>query len=286
MLKKSPIKKIVLFGSLLAIVLLLVFGSKLPSEKDRLILINNEDFNHIIASWTKTWQRPPTKEELQGVMQNYVRDEILYQEALKQGLDKNNGMVKRSLIMQMNMLAEGQFAEREIKDSDILAYYNLRKDQYLQPEKYTFFQLYFSSEKLGNQTKEKVEKIIEELNKNSIKPEAAQSYGDVIMLESMLKEKEPVYIDRTFGDEFTLKISNLPFNEWSGPIQSSFGWHAIYMMEKSDAKPEPLETVKEEILREMTYEEKEAAKEQFYTELLQQYKVVYEGEAKNIVNVE
>jgi hypothetical protein len=60
----------------------------------------------------------------------------------------------------------------------------------------------------------------------------------------------------------------------------------VYITSITPESPAPLEAVKDEILREMEYEEKEAAKEQFYTELMRQYSIVYQGAAKDLMERE
>jgi peptidyl-prolyl cis-trans isomerase C len=67
-------------------------------------------------------------------------------------------------------------------------------------------------------------------------------------------------------------------------VPSAFGWHLIYLESLTPPRPLPLEAVRNEILLQLQYENKDAAKEQFYTELLQQYEITYQGLAKELVN--
>ena len=107
-LTDKPWFQVTSLGLLIAVVLLLLFGPGTPSESDRKIVIDDADVAQLIASWQSTWNRLPTREELSGILQNHVREEVLYQEALMQGLDKTNAAVKRALITQMDMLAESK----------------------------------------------------------------------------------------------------------------------------------------------------------------------------------
>ena len=91
-------------------------------------------------------------------------------------------------------------------------------------------------------------------------------------------------IDREFGDGFAARLETLTVGEWSGPVTSSFGWHLIHLDSLAPSSPLPLSAVRNEIYGQLEYEEKNAAKEQFYTELIQQYDVTYKGLAKQIVN--
>src|SRR5262245_6394111 len=58
------------------------------------IVITDDDLRQLQISWMAQRQRPPTPEELGGLVQNKVREEILYREALALGLDKNDTIVK------------------------------------------------------------------------------------------------------------------------------------------------------------------------------------------------
>ncbi|MFL0354290.1 peptidyl-prolyl cis-trans isomerase [Xanthomarina sp. GH4-25] len=281
-LLNHPVIHILIFGLLLGIILITVFGAKLPSKEDKRIIINDADFAHILASWEKTWQRPPTKEEFQNVLENYVRDEVVYQEALNQHLDENNASVKRSLIMQMNMLAESQGSSENITEDDLKAYYELRKEKYLKPAEITFSQIYFSN-KVEN-SKDVLVAIKNQLNANNTTPDNVSDVGESIMLESNFKNIATNKIDYTLGENVSQQLLELPLNSWQGPIASSFGSHLVYISQVNPEEPLPIEAVKNELLRELQYEGKDAAKEQFYTELMQQYEIIYKGEIKEFFN--
>ena len=49
------------------------------------------------AEFTRASQRPPTAEELDGLVEERVRDEVLYREALAQGLDRDDAVIRRRL---------------------------------------------------------------------------------------------------------------------------------------------------------------------------------------------
>ena len=99
-----------------------------------------------------------------------------------------------------------------------------------------------------------------------------------------MKEMPADLIDREFGEDFASKLEELTPGQWNGPVPSAFGWHLIYLDSLIPPGPLPLEAVRNEILMQLQYEDKDAAKEQFYTELLQQYEITYQGLAKQLLN--
>jgi peptidyl-prolyl cis-trans isomerase C len=276
----KPWFQIILFGVLIGISLLLVFGPAAPSESDRKIVIDDSDVAQLIASWQSTWNRLPTREELNGILQNHVREEVLYQEALKQGLDQSNATVKRALITQMDVLAEGQGEQSEITEEDILAYYNLRKDQFISPSRISFKQVYFGQDT----AQDALEELRERWNQSSTGFEQARLEGVTTMLPSVMEDRTSDQIDREFGEGFALELEGVEPGRWEGPVDSSFGWHLIYIDSLQHSSPLPLSAVRGAIFEQLQYEDKNAAKEQFYTELIQQYDITYKGLAKQIVD--
>ena len=277
---KSPIIQVVILGLLICAALLLIFGPKMPSESDRIIVIDETDMAQLIAGWQRTWNRMPTREELKGLMENHVREEVLYQEALNEGLDRNSAVVKRALITQMEMLAEGQGEQPEITEEALEAYYNLRKDQFISPAIISFKQVYFKED----QDPQRLTALKDDWNLKDLDYEMARSVGANTMLAPEMKEMPADLIDREFGEDFASKLEELTPGQWNGPVPSAFGWHLIYLDSLIPPGPLPLEAVRNEILMQLQYEDKDAAKEQFYTELLQQYEITYQGLAKQLLN--
>lgn len=277
---RKPWFQIVLLGVLVGTILLILLGPQVPGETDRKIVVDDADVAQLIATWQSTWNRLPSREELSGILQNHVREEVLYQEALKQGLDKKNAVVKRALITQMDMLAEGQGTQRTITEDDILAYYNLRKDQFVSPARVTFRQVYFGEERDTSE----LATLRDSWNASGLPFEQARQQGIPTMLSPYLEGLRSDQVDREFGEGFSQAVGDVPVGSWGGPVASSFGWHLIYLDSLTPASPLPLHLVRDEIYGQLEYEEKNAAREQFYTELIQQYDVTYKGLAKEIAN--
>ncbi|MEJ2005956.1 MAG: peptidylprolyl isomerase, partial [Cyclobacteriaceae bacterium] len=199
-LLKKPWFRIVLAGVILGGTWMLVFGPKLPAGDDQRIVITDNDINFILASWQKTWQRPPTKEELSNAISNYVRDEVLYKEALNRNFDENNAMVRRSLIMQMNMIAEGQGSSSDIDEESIAAYYELRKEKFMMPARVSFSQVYYKPENHGGSLDAYINSELMRLSTAS--EEEIQDAGDPIMLANNYSNQSEYEIASQFGESF------------------------------------------------------------------------------------
>lgn len=83
-LLKDPLIHFLLIGLLLFILYSLVNDA---SESRDNIVIDTNDINSAIEKWRLQWKRPPTKEELAGLLTQNMQQEVFYQEALKMNLD-------------------------------------------------------------------------------------------------------------------------------------------------------------------------------------------------------
>lgn len=279
-LTKRPVVQIALLGLLVFLALFVIYGPREPSESDRVIVVDESDVAQLIAGWQRTWNRLPTREELQGILQNHVKDEVLYMEALNEGLDRNSAVVKRALISQMELMAEGQGEKGEIGEADIEAYYNLRSDQFVSSPEISFRQIYFSEE----DGRESLERLRKEWNENKIDFETARLSGKSTMLSPQVNNLTTDLIDREFGEGFSSRLEGMESGRWQGPVPSVFGWHLVYLDTLIPSRTLALDEVRDEILQQLQYEDKDAAREQFYTELMQQYDITYRGIAKELVN--
>jgi hypothetical protein len=112
---QNPITHIILFGFLLAIILLIIFGIPTNKDDNRRVVITNADIEQLWSSWKRTWQGDPTPSELRGQLQQFVREEVLYREALNRNYDRDDIVIRRSLVRKMDFLAESQVEGRNLK---------------------------------------------------------------------------------------------------------------------------------------------------------------------------
>ncbi|WP_239990665.1 MULTISPECIES: hypothetical protein [unclassified Pseudomonas] len=76
--------------------------SSTVNQDPQRIEITPDDIQRIEISWLARWQRPPTEQQLQGMLTEYVKEEILYREALKLGLHKDDTIIRRRLAQKMD----------------------------------------------------------------------------------------------------------------------------------------------------------------------------------------
>ncbi len=279
----KPLWQIALFGATLALILFILFGFPVGADRQNTIVIGNADFQQRLAAWQRTWQRMPTHEEAQQMMQQHTREEVLYREAIKRGIDKNNQTVRRALVTQMQMLAQSQGTGDDLSDEAVEAFYALRAEQYRRPPEITFRQVFFSPDRRGGSAESDAQLQLAELRADTYTPEAIRELGDPTMLPFTNRDKTPEQVARDFGNAFSEAVFDLAAGQWHGPVPSGFGLHLVQVQALKPGYVPPLEEVARQVVADMQYEARQAAEEQFYTELLRQYDILYRGEVKKLM---
>lgn len=274
-----PILHILLFGFLLAILLLLVAGPPTSGAEAKQVTITDADIDQLRAAFMRRWGREASPEELRDQLEAFVREEVLYREALARGYDKDDMAVRRAMRQKMEFLGESQVSSEPPSDQEIQAYFSLRRENYRVPPLVSFAHIYFNVDKRGSLALEEARRLVGTLGDREPDQPMLTSYGDPFMLRSYYPKQTEQQIRSEFGQLFADSIMKVPVRQWTGPVSSGYGAHLVYVFEKDATYIPDLEKVKAKVIEDIVSEAKKSARELFYTEILRTYRVVYRGEA-------
>ncbi len=278
----NPILHVVFFGFALAILLLLLVGPPTSGEDSKRVVITDSDIDQLRISWMRRWMREPTPEELRGQLEAFVREEVLYREALARGYDKDDMVVRRAMQQKMNFLGQSQVSNEEPTDAEIEAYFALRREQYRMPAVTSFAHIYFNADMRGEQTITDAEAALKKLADVGPELRIISRYGDRFLLQNYYVEQSEGDIRAVFGADFAAALQQIPANKWQGPIRSGYGYHLVYVYSRAESSVPDWQSIRQKIVQDMTYEARNAAQELFYTEILRNYQIIYRGEATDI----
>ena len=279
----NRLSHIFLFGFLLFVVILIILGPPTSEDDQRRVVITDQDVAQVGVAFMRTWQREPTLSELRSQLQQYIREEVLYREALSRGYDKDDMIVRRTLMRKMEFLAEGQVDAKDISDEEIQAYLAIRPEKYRIPPRISFAHVYFNRDKRGSETERDVKAAIARLDQQEFDFRQLQQFGDRFMLQNHYVSQSPQEIRAQFGEEFATQVFQLSPDQWQGPVPSGYGLHAVYVYDLEEPYLPEWDQIKDRILADMLLEERNAAKDQYYTEILRQYQLVYRGSVPDIL---
>jgi len=258
---------------LLGLGLFLIYGlvSK-NQDNEEAIIINDYDINNIIASWEMQWKRLPTDEELKSLIQQNIKQEIFYQEALKMNLDHNDEIIKRRLSQKMQFLASDIANLNEPTLEELKAYYNKNITNYMSPYTYTMYQIIFSPDNRLDPKKDALN-VLEKVKDQS--PEKAEGKGDSMSFPFQYRAVDATELNRALGMEFTQSLEKLETKNWEGPVKSGFGYHLVYLVEKTAPQPIAFESIRTEVLRDLEYENQKNLQQEIFDQYRSNYHIDY-----------
>ena len=68
------------------------------------ILVTRSQVEQLIIGFTRTWGRAPTRPELDGLIEEYIREEVLYREAMAMELDRDDTIVRRRMRQKLEFI--------------------------------------------------------------------------------------------------------------------------------------------------------------------------------------
>jgi hypothetical protein len=250
---------------LLAGLALFLFSAWRGEEVDpesRRITIDKARVSRLVAAWQQTWHRPPTQDEIDGLIRDHIREEIYYREAKRLGLDEDDMVIRRRLRAKMEYLATSEIESAKPSHAVLQAWFDRNKARYAADARYSFDQLYLSN--LG-----RAASLLARLRQK----EAWQGKGDPISLPSSLDDADRREVERIFGEEFVAGLARLPTDEWNGPIVSGFGTHLVRVRKVEVAAPPILTDVRRQVENDWRAATIEARKAKAYQALLDGYTI-------------
>jgi peptidyl-prolyl cis-trans isomerase C len=230
----------------------------------------------IARSYQQQFGERPTAEQLQRLVNRYIREEIFLREGLGLHLDRGDEIVRRRIVQKYEFLST-DLATPESPHPGVLEHWFQRhQHQYLAPERVAFSQIYFSPDKDGEQgAKDRAQKALEKLTK--MKVSRAPKLGDAFPGPADVAALVPEEAARLFGNsDFSRTLFELPLGHWAGPYRSGYGWHLIYVTERQAPMLPALAEIHERVLADYLEEQRRILNERAYESLRRKYTIVQE----------
>jgi parvulin-like peptidyl-prolyl isomerase len=272
---REPLVHFLVIGA--AIFVLFGFlGQKDVEQQERAITITAGEIGWLTDTWKKRWNRPPTDKERQGIINQYLREMILYREAVAMGLDKDDTVIRRRLAQKLEFLSQDLITPQPPSEDELQSYFEAHIDRYQAPDLITLTHVFIDPDKRGNQTLVDAEVIKKQLQALKEPPQDARSYGDPFMLQSYYPERSEAELLKLFGSGYARSVFELAPQQWHGPVLSGYGTHLVYVHDHQKAQPPVFADVKEQVRLEWESDKREQLNEQFVASIIARYDVTIE----------
>ena len=252
---------------LLGLALFAYYGRVVPDDDGkRRIVVTQADVDLLATQFQGTWNRPPSPVELHGLVDSYVRDEILYREGVALGLDRDDAVIKRRVRQKLDVLFEESVAQNPATDADLQAYRDANPAAFRKPAVVSFDQIFFGSDAV---TPQRLEQARAALARGA----DPGTLGQATLLPSHQDAMPLDLIARDFGEKFAAQLAKTPVGEWSGPVTSGFGTHLVRVSAIEPAQLPTLADVRDVVAREWENERRKQAHADALAKLREQYQV-------------
>lgn len=245
----QPLVHFLLIGVLLFFVYYQVNPDALIKDS---IVINDDQVERMVLVFQKEWNRSPTEEEMKGLLNRYLQQEVYYRKALHMNLDQNDEIIRRRLEQKLRFVTSDLANLTQPTNEELRKFYITNKQKYLNPKKITFSHIYFNTDKRKDAEKD-AKAVLNNLKTKDTNILSITQKGDPFPFASQIDSLSATDIDKSMGDGFSVSLEKMPLGKWSGPILSGYGYHLVFVQCIKSNSEKDFGSIKEELMRDYHY---------------------------------
>ncbi len=283
---REPLLHFFVIGALFFVVYYLTRSDEAARDDAGSLVVSLADVERLSALWTERWKRPPSPAEIRGIVDDFVREEVLYREALALGLEENDVIVRRRLAQKITFLTQDLTAQMEPSDDELRSWFAENIVLYEEEPLLSFTHVYFNEDARGADAEPDATRLLEELMAAEDSPERAPERGDRFMLRYDYQDVTPFEIRREFGTAFGDAVAELDPGVWRGPIRSGYGVHLVRVQRRREPEPPSFGEVRDRVEGDWFYEQNKRVDKAYVEALREKYKVALDDEVRALLLAE
>ena len=253
-----------------------LFAPADENDMETTVVVDANRINAFVAQWSSRWNRPPTRQELDGLIDAYIREEILYRQAVAMGLAEDDAVTRRRMAQRLEFLTSDLASMVEPTEEELEQFFQDNKAEFSEPDRLTFLQVFFDPDTRGEATLPDAERVLAQLREEGVPDPATLQAGDQMMLPGYFASVSEAEIRKRAGGGFASAVMELEPGQWHGPVLSGFGVHLVYVLAREPAPQPVLADVKAQVMETLQAQKMERFNQQFYDTLRERYEVIVE----------
>jgi hypothetical protein len=271
-LLREPLLQFLALGAILFALYALV--EKRGAEAPEKIVVSSARIANLADGFSRTWRRPPGKEELENLIENYIRDEVFYRAGRAAGLDRDDVVIRRRVRQKMEFLTE-EISAPEPSESELGSFLAANPDRFRTEDRLSFHHVYLSPSRRVDTIEQDLKQVGAAVS-GAATPAAASELGDPFLLGAEFNAVSPRDVASTFGDGFARQVFSVEQGRWQGPVASTFGQHFVFVTDRSRGSVPPLDAVRTAVVREWANARRREAEQKLYRSLRNRYEITVE----------
>jgi len=251
-----------------------LFGSPEEDYRDNIILVDSNRINAMISEWESRWQRPPTRQEIDGLIGQYIKEDVLYRQAVAMGLNEDDPITRRRMAQKLEFLTSDLAQMQEPAEGELETYFDENEAAYRDPDRISFSHIFIDPDARGDATLDDADQLLAQLKTEGEPTEEMLQRGDRFMLQNYFAAATELDIRRQLGSGFAESVLALEPGQWHGPVLSGYGVHLVYVFTMQVAPAPQFEVVRERVLEDWHTVKREEFNQQFLKSLKERFEII------------
>src|SRR5687768_1882253 len=195
---REPLVHFLLLG--VAIFAVRGWTHKPTADDPEKIVLTEGEIESMAVGFGRTWRRPPTREELEGLIRDRVQEEVYCREAMALGLGKDDTIIRRRLRQKMEFVTDDIAALAEPADNELNAFLKAHADAFRSERQFTFSHVYLSPERRGENLARDAGQLLARLRQAGDQADVSE-LGDSFLLEHKFQSLPASEAVKQFGEK-------------------------------------------------------------------------------------
>jgi len=267
-LLREPLVHFLLLGA--ALFILFEATRDTPVATNDAIEVTPGLLEHLTAGFERTWRRSPNEDELLKLVQDQIRDEVFYREAIALGLEKDDALIRRRLRQKLETLQEETAESPAPTADDLLVFFEQNLARYEQPPKLGFDQVFVEATSGPDAVVAAQSKLARLRKEETV---AFAEISDPCSQPNHFEITPQPLLALAFGEPFVVALTEIEAGSWAGPIESALGLHLVRVNERTVNRTPELAEVREAVERDWAVEQRRRVRDDVFQELQERYSV-------------
>ena len=242
-----------------------LLSGRAPDLGERRIVVDPAIAGALVGRFYDSFHRLPTPDENDGMIRDYVQDQVYYREALRLGLDQGDEVVVRRMRRKMEALAVADAETAEPRDADLQALIDRDPARYSLDPRTAFDQVYLGADTLPNRMA--AGRLLVQARAGAAVPAVPSP------LPAHVGDASAAQIAAQFGDEFAIALRRLAPGQWQGPVASGLGLHLVRVTARAAPAAPTLSAVRQRVTNDWRAAGTARAQADAYARMLKGYDV-------------
>lgn len=265
-LLREPLVHFLVAGALVFAVL----SGRPPDPGERRIVVSEAVANRLVERWMQSFRRAPTTDEVDGLIRDYVMDQVYYREALRLGLEQDDEVIIKRLRNKMVALAASEAEAATPTEAELQALIDANPAHYAAEPLLDFTQVYLGADTPAN--RQAAQTALQALRRGG----APDSYRQPAPIPASFARAPSSEVAAILGDGFVAELARQPLGQWSGPLVSGAGLHLVRVGRREAPAAPRLADVRQRVENDWRSAATQKAISEAYAKLLEGYDVVIE----------